>query len=701
MRTLLQSAAAALAATLLLSHSAVAQQPAPTDPGWDGERVIELVRLAELRRAETYAADGLRDYQADAEGYVYFYLDLPEEDERILVRTDQIALETAWMAPGFTRQVMVGRRHRDELPTRIRYYRDRLVTVMDNFGDRIVIADGDNVRDVPHPIGPEGESNYHYRLADSVALRLPGRPDPVRVMEVEVRPRDTSRPATIGSVFLDGDSGAIVRMSFTFTAASYVDPEVDHIRVSLEHGLWEGRYWLPYEQRLEVRRELRGLDLPAGSVIRAHMRIGNYRFNQDLPRAYFQGPSVVSLPADDLAAHPFEEALHAQLAAEGLRPDPDLGALQTRAREMARERALSGLPRLRAHLPAASDLVRFNRAEGLAIGAGASLRPGGRETIRVHSGWAFGPQHPWGRVEASAPLGGSRLTGRGYLNAPGDIGVGPAASGIATTLAALVGTDLTDPFYRSGGSAGVVWPLGAGWSIAGDLRLEDHRSASLEAATSPVGDRSFRPVRPVDEGAFLGTSLGVRRAAAAHAGRRWTASARVEGGRLSPAQGDAALFVQPRIGALWERRWPDAGNAPELRLEAEAGATLGELPRQALYLVGGRGTIPGHPFRAYGGDRFATARAAISADILDPWLRGRAFAGGGWAGLGAPARPAAERWEGVPGWEITPTGAPRFGVGAGVGLLYDMLRIDVARGLGPGGGWELIVETRPAFWGFL
>jgi hypothetical protein len=40
-------------------------------------------------------------------------------------------------------------------------------------------------------------------------------------------------------------------------------------------------------------------------------------------------------------------------------------------------------------------------------------------------------------------------------------------------------------------------------------------------------------------------------------------------------------------------------------------------------------------------------------------------------------------------------------VGAGVGLFFDIVRIDVARGLGGGGVWEVIVEANPSFWDFL
>ncbi|HEX2207284.1 MAG TPA: hypothetical protein VHG93_06340, partial [Longimicrobium sp.] len=40
-------------------------------------------------------------------------------------------------------------------------------------------------------------------------------------------------------------------------------------------------------------------------------------------------------------------------------------------------------------------------------------------------------------------------------------------------------------------------------------------------------------------------------------------------------------------------------------------------------------------------------------------------------------------------------------VGAGLGLLFDIIRVDVARGLGEDGVWEVIVEANPSFWDFL
>ena len=87
-------------------------------------------------------------------------------------------------------------------------------------------------------------------------------------------------------MYLDRATAAIVRMSFTFTPASYVDSYLDYIRISLDNSLWMGRYWLPYRQEVELRREMPILDFMAGSIIRGRFEIGDYEFNPDsLPRS--------------------------------------------------------------------------------------------------------------------------------------------------------------------------------------------------------------------------------------------------------------------------------------------------------------------------------------------------------------------------------------------------------------------------------
>jgi hypothetical protein len=687
----------ALAALLLAAAAGPAAAQEATDDGWNAPAAVRLIERAQERRLAAYEAAGLQDYQADARGYVYFYIDFTETDERHLVRTDQLALDVFWRAPGVTRQVITGRRHRETLPTNIRYYTDRLVAVLDNFGDDIVIADGDNVRNVPHPVAPGSLERYDVRLADRVTLRLPGAPEPVRVREVRVRPKDPSRPAFVGAVFLDEDRGDIVRMEFSFTPAAYVDPEVDRIRISLEHALWEGRYWLPHEQRMEIRRELPQLDLPAGTVILARMRMSNYRINRGLPAALFIGPPVVARPQEEQRAFTFEEELHAELRAEGLVPTRDPAALRERAERLAREHAASGLPRTRIRLPAASRVLRYNRAEGVAVGAGISLSPAEMLSLRGEGGWATGPAHPTGRLEARWPGTLGSVTARLRLNDPVDMGFRPVISGAMNTVtAAIAGRDHLDPFYASGAAVELGRRLDATWEMGAEAALERHRPAALTTTYALAGTLD-RPLPYAARADVFALGVSLTGGTDPEQGAWWTAGLRptVTGWRSdAPEAAGAAgwsggLLIEAARGYRW------APGAADLRLRAAGGVLAGSPLPQEHFRVGGRGTVPGHPFRERVGDRMAVLDLEGSRDLAWPWLRARGLAAAGWAGGGHPADdwPLAEDPEG--------SRAAAASIGAGLGVFYDILRVDLHRGIGPGGGWELVVEARPGFWRFL
>lgn len=679
---------------LALLPTTLASQQEASEAGWNDARALELIRRAQARRTEAQADTGLVSYQADARGYVYFYLDRQDTGERTLVKTDQVALEVLWHAPDLSKQRIVGLRDQKTLPARIHYHLDHLSVVQDNFGDTIRLGDGDEVQGVLHPAAPGAETFYQYRLTDSLSISLPGAGEPVRVYELEVRPTDLGRPAFLGSMFVDRRGGDLVRMNFTFTPASYVDRRLDYINISLDNGLWRGRFWLPNQQRVEIRRQLPELDFPAGGVIRGTMRVGNYRFNEPIPLVAFNGPPVVAVPRAQREAFPFEQSIDEELREEGIGPTVELGEIRSRAAELARARVLSGLGAVRLNVPAVSEVIRYNRAEGAVLGLGTTLRPAPGVEVGVRGGWAFGPDHPIAEVEAGTSLGGTRVGAAAYGNLPRDVGVAEPASGLLNSLSALVaGSDYQDLFYTSGVRLGVERPFAPGWTGGATVRAEEHSAAEMEADFSLFGD-DFRPVHPIDEGRFYGGEIALERRAPSEVARGWSLRAAVDGGTLLAEDGEDDFgFVQPTLEAASLRRFPWRDAALELR--GTAGFSLGDLPRQALFLLGGRGTLPGYEFRAFGGDRFAIGRATASAEILRPWLRGRVLAAAGASGVGEPGERALDLW----GARVTDGLRPS--VGAGLGLFYDILRVDLVRGFGTGGRWEVIVETQPTFWDFL
>jgi len=256
---------------------------------------MELIDRAIQRRVEARADSGLRDYYTRAHGFVFFLAQLGDlTDQPRLVKSDQLELEVYWKAPNRTKQRIVGWRDRTDLPTDIRYHRDHLGIVTNNFGDRIGIGEGDEISNVPHPLSPDGPTHYNFALADSQTIRLPSQS--VRVYEVSVQPKDFEAARVIGTLYIDMDAAELVRFRFNFTRNAYIDDSLDDITVVLENALWDGRYWLPSRQELEIRRHSSWLDLPARGIIRGWWEIDSYQFNTGISDAIFRGPEIVAAP---------------------------------------------------------------------------------------------------------------------------------------------------------------------------------------------------------------------------------------------------------------------------------------------------------------------------------------------------------------------------------------------------------------------
>ncbi|MGH7475900.1 MAG: hypothetical protein ACRELD_06405 [Longimicrobiales bacterium] len=651
-----------------------------------------MIERAVERRAEPVADSGLIDYQADARGFVYFFLDREDTEERTLIKTDQVALELYWSMHGLSKQRIVGLRDESRLPNRMHYHLDHLTVVQNEFGDLIRMGDGDEVRDVPHPAAPGADSVYQYRLADSLSLYLPGSREPIRVYELQVRPRDFGRSAIIGSLFVDRATADIVKLTFTFTPASYVDRRLDYIRVSLENGLWEGRYWLPYEQRVEIRRQLPELDLPAGAIIRGRFQIGDYELNTGLPIHFFSGRRVEVVSEAEREAFPFEEALYADLGEEGLERPADLASLRSTAIRIAGERRLSGLPRLRLLAPGASSVLRYNRAEGLFLGAGVSAVPQPGAEFELAGGYAFAAQRPAATASLSV---GQTIELRAFHRELRDLGPYRGTAGLLNTFAAgLAGRDYLDPYFASGAALRLRHALGNAARIVADARLEEHHAATLNTERTWLGATAdFRPLPPITTGVQAELDLGVDWTRGTEHTRQLAATinALIGGIDGAYARHSVSLRATQPFGVI----------RTALRLHADAAAVVGEVPVQRLFFLGGRGTVPGYAFRDFVGDRMLRLSAEAVHSIWDPWLTLRGVA---YAAAVRDTRPQLD----IP--QRPPLSDPRFGTGTsagllsaglGIGLLADVLRLDLVRGLGEHSRWELVVSARDDLYGIL
>lgn len=650
--------------------------------GWNGPRALKLAAKAIEARRHAYSDSALRQFEASVEGHVYFLGDFL--DRRELVRADQVALRVLWQSPDRSLQTIVGRRHEKLLPTDIRYHIDHLSLILDNFGDRIRLGEGEEVRDVPHPAASGAMKRYDYRLADSLEIRVLDRT--TRVYRLLVRPSDPGTAGVVGALFVDRDTGAIARMVVTFTGAAYRDPDLEYINLDLRSGLWEGRYWLPVEQEVEIRRQVSWLSFPVGGIIRTRLAVEDYRINEPTAYSLAPGERVLSVPDAALEAYSgWNAPLHAGPVSETERTGLDVSEVHRLARQQVTSGALMGTSRFQLHLPNASSGFRARRAEGVLLGAGGAVRLDERADLDLWLGYPFGRE----RVEASGRfrygLGDTELSLEVVGNRLADIGPFPAVSGVVSTMAlALEGDDYTDPFFEDGFELRVGGSAFEGRASVGVFYLSQ-RSAELVIDGTALGGELPRPVREIDDG----TVAGVRGGIETRLGSTWELALDVEAAFDGP--GD---FGFSRFTGTVRAEENSPGSPWGWMAEVTAAAAGGTLPAQRLFLLGGRGTVPGYPFRAWGGDLAALLNVRVSREIVPPLIRLRLIGAAGWSDLGEPGSDAAEHLG------VGRTGGVRPSLGLGLGLFYDLARLDMARGL-DGGEWELIFSFKRSLWPIL
>src|SRR6185436_11963142 len=168
---------------------------------WNSAETLTLVDRAIQRRRAGEAA--VTRYTSRADGVVLFLAQIGADTAAVprLVKADELQAEVYWEAPNRSKQTVTAWRERRFLPTDIVYHRDHLAIVTDDFGDAIRLGEGDEVRDVVHPLSPAGRDLYDFALGDS--LTLAAGAVHVVVREVLVRPRDDRNPLVAGSLYLD------------------------------------------------------------------------------------------------------------------------------------------------------------------------------------------------------------------------------------------------------------------------------------------------------------------------------------------------------------------------------------------------------------------------------------------------------------------------------------------------------------------
>ncbi len=646
----------------LLLAGVVLQQTGPGG-GWNHPYVLSLVDRAIARRSAAQADTGLKDFEARAHGFVFFLGQLgePLTDPPRLIKTDQLVLQVYWKAPGMIKQRIVGWRDRLDLPSDIQYHRDHLGIVMGGFGDRIQLGEGTEVRGVPHPLSPVGPALYDYALTDSLALELPHRR--VRVYEVTVRPRDFNAPRVVGRLYLDADNAELVRFSFEFTPSAYLDRTLEGITVVLDNALWEGRFWLPRRQEIEIRRRSDLLDLPARGIIRGRWEIGDYRFNLGLEDELFRGPEIVAAPRQERESFVWPDAIDDAIAGALELERADLRAVQASVSRILERRAAARLAVVQPGVPAISEMVRVNRVEGMVLGAAATLRPGPVE-IKGRLGYGTADQRLKGGVRIAwsrEPWVGTLSASREVRDAGDERRIAPIVNSL---LAQEAGIDYGDYFLLDRVGAAVRYAAPGGSAL--EMSVGGERARSVAAAALPVRG-SYRENPSLGSDRYLVVRVEILQPGAAIGGGAL---------RFEVEGGSGAGRDYLRLKGSWSATLrPGVG---ELALESTAAWGSPGLPAHRLFLWGGRGVARCDEVWRRCGGRYGTSAAAewrlrvpfpalqLSPAVttgrqvvLAPFVKAAWFAG---SATGAP-------WSGTAG--VLPVG------GVALEWLHQLLRLEV------------------------
>ena len=693
---------AALNAAVVVNSAVIALAPrALAAQTWNDARTRALVEQATARRAAQLADTALVDYQAAAHGYLTFLAQVGEgfPEPPKIVKADELALEVYWRSPNLSKQRIVGRRDTLLLPTDINYHRDHLGIVQNNFPNIIRLGDGDEVRDVPHPLSARGLAVYDYAINDSLRIQLPDRA--IDVLEVRVRPKDDRVAAAVGAVYIDRDQATVVRMAFSFTRAALLDKQLEDVSIVLENSLIDNRFWLPRRQEIEIRRTGSWLDYPARGIIRGRWEICCYQVNKGFLPAQFVGPEIVQAPRAEQRAYEWKGRILDSLPPDvRAATDDDVRRVQEEARSLVRAGALARTRETSLSARAVSEFARVNRVEGLSLGLGVGRRFGAGVFSRLSGRFGLSDHE----VKGELVVGWQRFDASGLqlrvYRSFRDVGDEPETSPLRNTIAAQeMGSDYTDP-YDSRGAALTIdlgRRLGVRWRLTGGYEWQD----SLAVRATPSWGR-YEPTVGARKLHGSRASLAFERATTlAVGGAEIRVAGELRGIRASLDQdgleSDAITTGRGYLGFQIDR---PIGTGRVVSRSSIAGAMGSDVPPQEFVYLGGPTTAPGYEFHQLVGRFGASQRVEGRVAVPFPTISLGRYGNTGRSATLAPfahtayvARVASSpRGERAAGWYPS--------VGAGLLTMFDLLRFDVAKGLRDG-RWSFSVDVIRDFWSIL
>jgi Omp85 superfamily domain len=543
-----------------------------------------------------------------------------------------------------------------------------------------------------HPLAPGSEKDYRFATGDSSVVVFPDGRE-IRLRELRIIPRRLDFRLMAGSFWIDETSHAVVRAlirpSRPFDFEEDVeDQSGDHIPgflkpirgevryLTIDYGLWNGRWWLPrliamdavatagsfLQMPMQYERVYDDYEVRGDTTARLAPRPPPLRERGDtVSRARF----TVHIPTDTAAVinsaelpPPFGSA-HDTLVSEGELQDltQGLGALPQAPWQFHAR-------------PPRWGLARYNRIEGLALGARGELDLG-RLTATGTAMIATTDGHPDLQASVLRETGNARIRLTAYHRLAA---VDPNARSlsIGNSLNALVlGRDDGDYFRATGAELTIMPAVTLAQRFELRVYAERQRDAMKRTDFSFPhafhADHLFRPNILADSADQLGASLTLRTQRGIDPDRpQWTSDVTLDGGvgtyRFGRVSG--TLRVTAPLGPRLATGFEMAG-----------GVADGVVPIQSYWYLGGPGTVRGYGGNAASGDAFWRARLELANRW--PAARGVLFVDVGRAG---------------PRDHLSLT-RPLTGVGIGASFIDGLVRFDLTRAVRAPTGWRLDLYT--------
>lgn len=561
---------------------------------------------------------------------------------------------------------------------------------------------------IVNPLATGAEAYYTYEAGDSVRMQLPNG-KVVRLRELAVRPREPKGNVAVGSLWLDVATGQLVRAAYRLATSvpkaisavpkdsanlsarmamyiinSVFAPNVGEISsISIEYGLYEGRFWLPRLQSAEgsvkamfVRAPVKyenafsyasvnasptlaaiavdttqaAADSSVRQCVNAQMRVvTQYKGDARIPAA-------LTIPCSDsmlVNSKDFTGSIYEdgdEIFASATRNQLLAGALKMSAQAPF---SLVSIPKPRVQV--GPSMTRYNRVEGFSTGVllEQQLGAGFAATAMARYGFADGkPNGELALVRTNLRRSyGVNVYSR--LNAANDWG-SPLSFG-SSMSALLFGRD--EGFYYRSAGAELVWNTTRLLPIAWRTYTEQQSSA-IQNTTYSVGG-SFVPNIAAYRGRVTGMSARWLKSSGDNPqGFRTLTNVQLEG-----AVGDST-FGRGMLEFTLSHALPKSLSAS---VALSAGSSVGGVPVQRQWFLGGLQTIRGQrPDTAQHGNAFWMSRTEVS---MGPSVfRTSLFGDIGWTGDRS---------------SLSRVGRPLSGAGIGFAAFDGLLRLDIARGIYP------------------